>query len=142
MTIYSNLMAARMKDNRQAVEKLQKAEYILGILAEMKTELEALGLETSIGGNRSMTIRGKAGSETKIPMKEITIIMDEYIFSNDRLRLSSWNSASYIFNSIVDKDTGGKWEFDIAMDDLECRRVEVSREWIRKEEITYKYECE
>jgi len=44
--------------------------------------------------------------------------------------------------TIMDKNTGGSFRFDVAMGELECKKIEVSRNTVIREEIVYKYECE
>jgi len=143
MTIYSDLMASRLKENREEVEKLQKAEYIVGILGQMKPELQALGLIVEGGWGMVLNARGRPGVDSiKVNMKDVKIIMDEFLFTDERLEINSSDNSQWIMTTIMDKNTGGSFRFDVAMGELECKKIEVSRNTVIREEIVYKYECE
>lgn len=142
MTIYSDLMSDKLLDNRLAVERLQKAEYIIGILGQMKPYLEDLGLNVRNGYGLVLNASGRDDLISKVNMKDVKILMDEYLFTNDRLEIDSTDSGEWILTEIIDKDTGGSFRFDIAMGNLICTKVEVSRESRFVEDITYRYDCE
>lgn len=137
-------MADKLKSNRTGVDKLQKAEYILGVFNQMRPHLEAMGLRVGTSSfGTSVNITGKSGvDDKKVPMKDVKILMDEYLFRDDRLEVDSHPGGEWIFTTIKDKHTGGSYNFDVGMGQMECKKVEVRRTQRIVEDIEYKYDCE
>ena len=140
MTVYYEIMQKRLEANRKAVDELHKAEYLIGILGVLQEAVKKGGGDASFDMySACLDIRGK---EEHFTMKDVKILLDVYLFVNDRFEISENHTESFIFMSVRDKNTGGEFKVDIAMGNLKCRRVEVSRETVTREEIKYRYECE
>lgn len=143
MTIYSERMKNRLEANRKEVETIQKAEYLYGKMTKVVEMVEQVGGQVHISDwSNTATIKSMYTSKKKISMKTIKIILDETIFTDDRLEINAHDSGSYYYIDLVDKNTGGKLSITVAMDSVECKRVEVGRKTRIVEDIEYKYECE
>lgn len=143
MTMYSELMENRLKANREKVEFLQKAEYILGVVDNMRIKLEEIGAKADPSTwQDSINVTGRKKSDKKVSMKEIKVVLDEFLFSDDRLEIDSTHSGDWMFVIVRDKNTGGRYNVDIGMAGFECKKVEVSRKTRVVEDVEYKYECE
>lgn len=143
MTIYSDLMKKQLEKNRNAVDSLFKAQYLVGVLSNMAEEIERIGLRASFSEGL-LDITGKRGADApKVEMKDLKIILDDFIFSDDRIEIDHENhTESWIFMKVIDKNTGGRFRIDIGMDKLNCKRIEVSRKIVTSEQVEYRYDCE
>ena len=143
MTIYSDLMSKRLEDNRKAVDKLQKSEYIIGKVSMIEDALKDLGATVRFE-NSCVNISGNYGSKKKPEFKTIKILLDEVIFSDPRLESTSDDNygGNWKYISVKDTHNGVTYNIDINMNSVECKKVEVGRKVRTVEDVEYRWECE
>lgn len=143
MTIYSDLMSKRLERNRNAVDKLQKSEYIIGKVSMIEDALKDLGATVRFE-NSYVNISSNYGQKKKPDFKEIKILLDEAIFSDPRLESNSDENYGGNWKYIRVKDThnGVVYNIDVNMDAVKCKKVEVGRKVRTVEDVEYRWECE
>lgn len=143
MTIYSDLMSKQLERNRNSVDKLHKAEYIIGRVTMIEDALKELG--ATVRFENSCVNISSSLSETKKPeFKQIKILLDDVIFSDPRLEVASDNNygGNWKYIRVKDTNNGGTYNIDINMDAVKCKKVEVGRKVRTVEDVEYRWECE
>jgi hypothetical protein len=142
MTVYSDMMEKRLEANRIGVDNLFKAQYLIGVLSDVAERVRKTGAKAHFTSSCLDIVGGHDAKDKKVPLKEINFVLDNLVYNNDRIEVDARNTESWIFVHLTDKNTGGSFQIDIGMERLECKRIEVGRKTVTREEIQYKYECE
>jgi hypothetical protein len=141
MTIYSELMSKRLEENRIEVDKLFNAQYIIGKVSKIEADLKELGATVRFE-NACVNIGRDYAKKHKPDFKEIKILLDEAIFSDPRLETRVDDGHTWKYIIVTDTNNGGKYNIDINMDAVKCKKVEVKRTVREVEDVEYRWECE
>jgi len=143
-TPYSELMKKQLESNRQSVDDLSKAQYIIGQFWNIQDEVEKLGALVRYGNSYVDITQPYGSDKKKVDFKALKILLDEAFFSNERLKIDveHLNTSAFMYIRITDKHTGGRYSIDINLNHMQCKKTVIKKtpRVIYDEEV--KWECE